>query len=83
MSEEQLPDIVLEGVIGYVRHLIEDEMAVPGRTGKKLFLKNALPRDDFFPEDLQREIDSRRGGKPQPEYLFSHFQFDAVFGRYR
>lgn len=80
---EELPEHVLEGIIGFVRYNISDEVAVPGRAAKKIFLRRALPRDDFFPEDLQREIDARKGDMPQENYLFSHFSFESIFGAYR
>jgi len=68
-------DLIQKVIEVYDRYLNNDRIT-PSPQGKRAFFQAAVVRDNFLPEDLQREIDARRGQTSQEEYLL------AFAGRY-
>ena len=78
-----LDDEVVQEIVEYFQSFMGDKTIVLGEAGRKAFFQAALERDDFLPENLQRQIDGNRNGDSQADYLFSHPSFSHRFSRYR
>ena len=81
--KQHLPQPVLERVIAYYGSHLNDETVAPGIQGKRAFFQGVIVRDNYLPDDLQKEIDARRGQTTQEEYLFDQFGFAGKYSVFR
>lgn len=54
----------------------------PGMQGKQVFIEQLYHRNDFLPEEIQREVDKLRGDIDTVPYLFKQMIFGLKFSKY-
>jgi hypothetical protein len=68
----KLPQWAEYRIVSVYRQYLRDETIAPGHHGKRGFVDKALENSGLLPQDLQSEVDSRRGGIGQRGFLLAH-----------